>query len=207
MSDTSADAAAQPATDGTKDTAAKTADAKTADAKTTAAAETAAAEQKETPKKEAKSFTKADLDAEVKKAIIAAQKKWDDEKDMSELERLKKQNEELQSSIRMRDAREEVTAALKAAGANSPALAFDAVKGSLAFDKDGKLTNAKDLIDSLKASYPEQFGTPKPADGIDAGTQGTSTVKLTAEKLAKMTPGEIAKLDWEKDVRPVFEAG
>lgn len=150
------------------------------------------------PKKRAeKTFTKAEMDAAIKKQLDDAQKKWESEKDLSELERLKKQNAELTESMRMRDAKEEVTAALTASGANSPALAFEAIKQALKFDDAGKLVNSKDLIEGLKASYPEQFGTPKPTDGIDAGKGKTSDgAKFTAEQLAKMTPAEINKLDW-----------
>lgn len=152
------------------------------------------------PKKRAeKTFTKAELDAAVKKQLDDAQKKWESEKDLSELERLKKQNAELTESMRMRDAKEEVTAALTASGANSPALAFEAIKQSLKFDDAGKLVNSKDLIEGLKASYPEQFGTPKPTDGIDAGKgKGDTKTKLTKEKLAAMSPTEINKLPWDE---------
>lgn len=155
-------------------------------------------------KKTEKTFTKTELDAASKKAVDDARKKFDEEKDLSELDRLKKQNEELSASIRMRDAREEVLAALTAAGSNSPALAFEAIKGSLGFDDAGKLTNSKDLIEGLKTNYPEQFGTPKPADGIDAGAgQAAPGAKLTKEKLATMSPAEINALDW-KDVSAVM---
>lgn len=150
------------------------------------------------PKKRAeKTFTKAEMDAAIKKQLDDAQKKWEAEKDLSELERLKKQNAELQESMRMRDAKEEVVAALTASGANSPNLAFEAIRQSLKFDDGGKLVNSKDLIEQLKTSYPEQFGTPKPTDGIDAGKgKATDSAKVTAEQLAKMTPDEINKLDW-----------
>lgn len=193
-----------------KETAAKEAAAKRkSDAEAKAAAEAAAAEAakaddegEETvetaPKKRTeKTFTKAEMDAAIKKQLDDAQKKWEAEKDLSELERLKKQNAELQESMRMRDAKEEVVAALTASGANSPALAFEAIKQALKFDDGGKLVNSKDLIEQLKTSYPEQFGTPKPTDGIDAGKGKTADgAKFTAEQLAKMTPAEINKLDW-----------
>jgi hypothetical protein len=94
---------------------------------------------------------------------------------------------------------EEVVNALTAAGANSPALAFDAIRGGLKFDEEGKLLNSKDLIEGLKTSYPEQFGTPKTTETIDAGKgQQGGGDKLTKDKLAKMTPTEINALDWKE---------
>lgn len=156
-----------------------------------------AAEQK--PAKQDKSYSKTEMEAEITKRIAAEKKKWDDEKDLTELERLKKENADLQAANRLRDAKDEVVAALKAAGNNSPELAFRAIQGDLKFDDSGKLINSKDLIDSFKTSYPEQFGTPKPDDGIDAGAgQGQKGTKLTAAQLEKMTPAEVAKLPWEE---------
>lgn len=157
------------------------------------------------PVKKEKSFTKTELDAAAKKAVDDAQKKWDDEKDLSENERLKKENEELRSANRLRDAKEDVVSALKTAGAKAADLAFDAISGKLRFDDAGKLVNAKDLIDGLKQSYPDQFGVEPPAGGVEGGAgqqQGTSS-KLTAEKLAAMKPAEINALDWA-DVRAVL---
>lgn len=143
-------------------------------------------------KKPEKTFTKAELEAERQKAIADAKKKWDEEKDLTELERLKKENEELRNSNRLRDAKEEVLSQLQAEGNKSPALAFEAIKGQLAFDDSGKITNAKDLIANLKTNFPEQFGTEKPAGGIDAGAgQGQKGTALTIEAIEKMTPDQI----------------
>lgn len=167
-----------------------------------------AGEEPKADPKPAKTYTKAEIDAAAAKAVEDAKKKWESEKDLSELERFKKENAELQSSIRMRDAKDEVVTELTAAGNKSPALAFEAIKASLQFDDSGKLVNGKDLVETLKNSYPEQFGTEKPTGGVDAGagTKGTGGEKLTAEKLAAMTPDEINKLPWE-DVAKVMSEG
>lgn len=158
------------------------------------------------PKKAEKSFTKADLDAAAKKAVEDAKKKWDEEKDLTELERLKKENADLLAANRLRDAKDEVVAALKAAGNNSPELAFRAIQGDLKFDDSGKLINAKDLIEGLKAGFPEQFGTQPPADGVDAGAgQGKKGPALTAAQLEKMTQQEISQLPWD-DVKAAMTA-
>ena len=157
-------------------------------------------------KKTEKTFTKADLDAAAKKAVEDAKKRWDEEKDLPELERLKKENEDLRNATRLRDAKDEVVAALKAAGNNSPELAFRAIQGDLKFDDSGKLINAKDLIEGLRAGFPEQFGTQPPADGVDAGAgQGKKGPALTAAQLEKMTQQEIAQLPWD-DVKAAMTA-
>lgn len=199
-----ADKAAAPADKTEEKADEKVTDNKAADK---AASEKAAETPAEKSAKTEKTFTKAELDAANKKAVEDAQKKWDAQKDLSENERLKQENEELKAGNRLRDAKDEVVAALKAAGNNSPELAFRAIQGDLKFDeKTGKLLNAKDLIDGFKTSYPEQFGTEKPGEGIDGGAgQGAGTAKLTKEALSKMSPSEIQKLNWE-DVKKAMAA-
>lgn len=149
------------------------------------------------PVKQEKTFTKAELEAAAKKAVEDAKKKWDEEKDLTELERIKKENEELRTANRLRDAKDEVVKALADAGNKSPELAWNAMRGDLKFGDDGKLLNAKDLIDGLKTSFPEQFGTEKPKEGIDAGAGGgTGKTSLTLEQVQKMTPDEV-NANWD----------
>lgn len=150
-----------------------------------------AEEPKPEPKKE-KTFTKAELQSEIQKSIAAEKAKWDAEKDLSELERIRKENEDLKAANRLRDAKDEVVAALTSAGNKSPELAWNAIRGDLQFDDAGKLINSKDLIDGLKTSFPEQFGTEKPTGTIDGGAgQGPKGSTLTKAEIEKMTPDEI----------------
>jgi hypothetical protein len=192
--------------DAAKDDAAKTAASADDAAKAAAATDDAA---KTTPAKD-ETFTRAELDRQLAKqkkdlekerdAAAARAKLSDDEKKDAEINDLK-------NSLRMRDARDETIAALEKAGAKTPALLFNSIKGDLEFDeKTGKVSNLKDLMKDLQADYPDQFGVEKPAEGIDAGAgqQGGGT-KLTKEALAKMTPAEINALDWE-EVKKVMAA-
>ena len=120
---------------------------------------------------------------------------------------LQAENEELKKSLRLRDARDEITAALKKAGARSPELLFNSAKESLQFDADGKVANSTAVIERLQAKFPEQFGLDAPTGSIDGGAgKNAETNYLTKEKLAKMTASEIAKLDWQ-DVRKVLSEG
>lgn len=113
-----------------------------------------------------------------------------------EAERLRAENIELKTEIRMRDARERMTELLEAAEANSPELLFGAVREDLQFSDDGELQNAAALVDRLKRQFPEQFGRPRPAPSIDASAGTGRTPLLSAESLARMTPEQIQKLDW-----------
>lgn len=113
-----------------------------------------------------------------------------------EAERLRAENIELKTEIRMRDARERIGELLRAAEAHSPELLFASVKDDLQFSDDGDLQNASALVDRLKKRFPEQFGARRPAPSIDGGAGTGRTPLLSAESLARMTPAQIQKLDW-----------
>src|SRR6266700_1444840 len=109
---------------------------------------------------------------------------------------LRQEHAELRQMIRIRDARDEITEALKTAGARSPGLLFAQAVDDLQFDTDGRVANSAALVEKLRRAFPEQFGRDI-AQPIDAGAGGASQTKyLTKEMLAKMKPAEIAKLDW-----------
>ena len=120
-----------------------------------------------------------------------------------EAERLRAENIELRTEIRMRDARDRITELLAAAEANSPDLLFGAVRDDLQFADDGELRNAAALVERLKRQYPEQFGRRRVAQSIDGGAGTARTQLLSAESLAHMTPAQIQKLDWA-EVRRVL---
>src|SRR4051812_4249094 len=66
------------------------------------------------------------------------------------LTRLQAENAKLKAEVRLSEARTSVTAELQRAGARSPALLFEAAKGELEFDEDGKPQNAAAVIQKLK---------------------------------------------------------
>jgi len=178
-----------------------------------AAAEKAAAEGKgDDDKKKERTFTEAEVKAREKaaaeKAAAEALKKAEEEKDLTELEKLKKENEDLRAANRLRDAKDSVVDALTKAGARSTELLWKAIKDDLEFDDKGNLKNLDTLVTTIKTDYADQFGEPKPSETIDGGAGGGEGTKgkLTKEALAKMSPAEIQKLDWETEVKPVMEA-
>lgn len=155
-------------------------------------------------KKKERTYSKAEQDAAIAKAVADAKKKFEEEKDLSELERLQKENEDLRSANRLREAKDAVVEALSKAGARSPELLYKSIKGDLEFDDKGGLKNLETLVTGLKSDYEDMFGTPKPEDGIDAGKgQSGPTTALTEEKLKSMTPEQINELPWE-DVSKVL---
>src|SRR5436305_8359320 len=61
----------------------------------------------------------------------------------SEVDILRAQNAELQSRLKQRDIRDDVTLALRSAGARSPELLIEAARGALQFSGDGSVENAE----------------------------------------------------------------
>jgi len=129
-----------------------------------------------------------------------------EERPADEIETLRAENESLRAAARVREARDRMTASLAAAGARSPELLFEAAKDLIQFGEDGSPQNAEALVADLKRQFPEQFGGFSPQPSIDGGAgAGGTAPALTKEALARMTPAEIARLDWAA-VRQVLAA-
>ncbi len=125
--------------------------------------------------------------------------------DPDDISQLREENEQLKATIRNASAHRQITGELERVGARSPELLFDAVKGDLQFSPDGAVANAAAIVERLRRSFPEQFGTDQPPASIDAGAGFAAVPRLSKESLAKMKPAEIAKLDWE-DVKRTLAA-
>lgn len=142
--------------------AAANANAATADANASAAA---AAE---------KSYTRAELDKVVAKAIKDAEKKTADAEakaKLSEEERAKAETSELRGQLRERDARDAVKDEAGRLGVKNANALYRIVKDDLEFDDKGNISNLKDVLETAKTDFPELFDA-KPRQGIDAGTGG-----------------------------------
>jgi hypothetical protein len=124
--------------------------------------------------------------------------------DGSALEVLRAENEELKNVVRLQSARDEIVRMLSDADAQSPGLLFAYAVDMLQFDDDGKLANAAAISEHLRKSFPEQFVKRQPVAAIDGGAGASGPAQyLTKDALAKMTPADIAKLDWAQ-VRQVL---
>ena len=128
-----------------------------------------------------------------------------------DLDDLRTQNESLRSELRLLSARDTLLSALTDQNARSPQLLFDASVTRFEFDDTGALTNTDALINGLRQKFPEQFVTEEPEQPpvippVHAGAgRDRPQQTLTREALAKMTPQEIARLDWN-DVKQVLSS-
>ena len=128
------------------------------------------------------------------------------------LAELQAENAALKKQLAAQTAHTSLKDKLKQAGARTPQLLLGAAKDALSFTVAGELENAVEIIEALKEKFPEQFGTTNNAlattpavPSIDAGAGRTSAPTLTRDALAKMTPAQIAELNWD-DVRRVLAA-
>ncbi|MBV9242879.1 MAG: hypothetical protein JO314_12820 [Acidobacteria bacterium] len=128
------------------------------------------------------------------------------------LAQLQAENAALKKQLREQTAHASLKDKLKQAGARTPQLLLGAAKDALRYTVAGELENAVEIIEALQAKFPEQFGmtntapaTTPAVPSIDAGAGRTSSPTLTKDALAKMTPAEIAELNWD-DVRRVLAA-
>ncbi len=125
---------------------------------------------------------------------------------------LQAENAALKKQIAEQAAHSSLKDKLKQAGARTPKLLLDAAKDALKFTAAGEIENAVEIIEALKEKFPEQFGvttnalpTAPAVHSIDAGARPPAKPSLTREALAKMTPAQIAELNWD-DVRRVLAA-
>ena len=119
-------------------------------------------------------------------------------------EDLAQENRSLKAELHMRTAAYDIETRLAKAGARTPDLIVESAKGSFQFDDNGKLTNPDAILDDLKRRYPEQFAGEK-IPSIDATAGRTQRPTITKEALARMTPAEIQRLDWN-EVRAALSA-
>ena len=114
-------------------------------------------------------------------------------------EQLIAENNALKQMMRLRDAREELTAVLAEKGAKSPGLLFAYAVDDLQFDEEEKLANVSALVRKLERSFPEQFEERIAVPSINGGAgKPNQPAALTRESLEKMRPSEIARLDWNE---------
>ena len=110
------------------------------------------------------------------------------------LAELQAENLRLKAAIRLREAHRQITAELTKSGARSPELLFDAVKGEMQLENEA--FDAVKTVERLKARFPEQFGADRPGP-IDGGAGRHEKPTLTRDALRRMSPAEIAMLDWD----------
>jgi hypothetical protein len=128
--------------------------------------ESGESQPQEKPEKKGKTFTQEQLDKIVTKRLADAKKQFEKDKDLSESERLKAENERLSKQLNERNAFDDFDSFFGKKGVKNTRGLFRAMKSDLEFDDKGKLANLKDLLDDAKNDFAEFFPrTDTDADG------------------------------------------
>lgn len=114
------------------------------------------------------------------------------------------ENATLRTRVREMAASQALNAALEKAGVTATSLVTKALIADVQFDDADAPVNVAALIAKARGEFPAVFRSDA-ANGIDARVASPPPERLTREMLKKMSPAEIAKLDWEQ-VRAALSA-
>lgn len=120
-----------------------------------------------------KTFTQDELNEIVQKRLSKERSKWEKDKDLSEVERIKKENEELRAEIAETKAFDTFETAATKQGVKNARGLYRAIKSDLEYDDAGKVKNLDAVLKSAKSDLPEFFGTSTLGDA-DGGKGGES---------------------------------
>lgn len=181
--DTAPGAAAQAATETAPPAGGSSTDDSTKESTsaTTQAVETISLETKKKLDKEA-------LQLRRERDELAKKLKDREDAELSETERLKKRQKELEDSnatllaqIRDRDAREAVTVAARKLGALDPSATYLLVKGELRFDdKTGEVLEVDAALKKAKAEFPTLFGRAAGSADGGSGSRASASTDMNA---------------------------
>lgn len=125
----------------------------------------------------AKTYTEAEMQANLAKEKKAWEKQVKDAEDraeLSETERAQAERDDALQKLRMRDTRDAVIEAATAAGIKNPKLFYNAYQSDIETDDKGKITNLKDVLAVAKTESPELFASALTPEGsADGGTGKT----------------------------------
>lgn len=114
-----------------------------------------------------KTFTPDQVNRIVEKRLKKEREKFEKEKDLSEVERLKTQNADLAKRLAERDALDEFETFFSKKGVKNIKGLYRALREDLDFDEKGKIGNLRDLLDEAKETFPEFF--PRVDGDADGG--------------------------------------
>lgn len=137
--------------------------------------------QSEGGREPAKTFTQDEVNSLLAKERKTAEKKAAEAEAKAKLsddERLTAELAETRAALRERDTRDACLVQAEAAGVRNPRLFYNAYKSAIETDKNGAITNLKDVLAEAKRDAPELFGAP-PAGSADGGTGKTLDKKIT----------------------------
>ena len=102
-------------------------------------------------------FSQADVDRIIAKRLNEAKAAWEKSKELTELERLKAENQELQTKVQLATAFEGFEKAAVKAGARNVRGLFKLLRDEMEITSRGEIKDLDVLLKQAKAEYPEFF--------------------------------------------------
>lgn len=143
---------------------------------------------------EDRTYTQADLDRLIAKTKREEKTRYERQiatAQLSEVERLKGENQSLKSTLRSREAERAVFDAVRGAGADDPEVvtAWIQAKLDLQYDDDGRITNLKEVISEARSRIPTRFPKrPGSANGGE-GKSGAQSVNQSINDMIRRAAG------------------
>ena len=119
-----------------------------------------------------KTFTQTELNDILTKRLAKEKSKWEKDKDLPEIERLKKEREELATKVREREIGDEFSTGAEKAGAKNVARLLKFYRSELEISDDGKIENLKEILDAAKTDFPEFFASANKGSGDGGAGKG-----------------------------------
>lgn len=135
------------------------------------AAESAEVETTETEKPKGKTFTQDEFDDALKRRLERERRKDKENAELSETEKLKRENQELKIQAREGDTRDKFVSKLDGMPYNQASKLFRMYKTDIEYDANGKPENLDAIVKEAKEDWPDLFkaGKGKGAGGADGG--------------------------------------
>lgn len=128
----------------------------------------------------AKKDDKAAAEAEYQKRLAKEKAKWEKEKDLPEIEKLKTANQELAAKVKEREISDAFSEFASDQKAKNVARLLKIYREDLEIADDGSISNLKEIFETAKTDFPEFF-PPVDKGSADAG-DGKQQTKLTYDQ-------------------------
>jgi|GEM_PF-4180167 len=119
-----------------------------------------------------KTFTQAELNDIITKRLAKEKSKWEKDKDLPEIERLKTEKAELEKRVKEREIGDEFSAQAEKAGAKNTARLLKIYRSELEISDDGKIENLKEILETAKVDFPEFFASQNKGSGDGGAGKG-----------------------------------
>jgi hypothetical protein len=140
-----------------------------------------ATETKTAGEKGDKTFTQAELNDIITKRLAKEKTKWEKDKDLPEIERLKSEKAELEKRVKEREIGDSFLSEAEKAGAKNTARLLKIYRSELEISDKGEIENLREILDAAKKDFPEFFATSNKGSGDGGAGKGGKQPTLSEQ--------------------------